>query len=200
MNTKYTGYKYFFLDVETTGVDRQKHNIFQIGGILTDPDLNILDQCNITFRPHSLEYVDDGALEKTKMTREALSSLPLSSEEAYASFIGILSRHCNKFDKKDKIHFVAYNASFDVDFMREWFAKNGDTYFGSWFWNPPICIMQSAAWLTQRVRGALPNFQLGTVCQSAGLGWDENAAHDAHYDILKSLELFKYLQDLNAKL
>ena len=200
MNTKYTGYKYFFLDVETTGVDRQKHNIFQIGGILTDPDLNILDQCNITFRPHSLEYVDDGALEKTKMTSEALDSLPLSSAEAYASFIGILSQHCNKFDKKDKIHFVAYNASFDVDFMREWFAKNGDTYFGSWFWNPPICIMQSAAWLTQRVRGALPNFQLGTVCQSAGLGWDEDAAHDAYYDILKSLELFKYLQDLNAKL
>ena len=36
MSAKYPGYKYFFLDTETTGLDTRIHNIFQISGILTD--------------------------------------------------------------------------------------------------------------------------------------------------------------------
>jgi len=55
-------------------------------------------------------------------------------------------------------------------------------------------VMQAAAWMTQRVRGALPNFQLGTLCQCADLEWDETQAHDARYDILKTLGLFRYIQ------
>ena len=190
----YNGYKHFFLDVETTGTDRALHNIFQISGILTDENYNILEECNLMFRPHSLEHWEQGALDKTGMTLDDLAHLECSSEDAYRQFSQLLSRHCNKFDKKDKIHFVAYNASFDADFIRAFFTKHGDNYFGSWFWNPPICVMQAAAWMTQRVRGALPNFQLGTLCQCAELGWDETQAHDAKYDILKTLQLFRYIQ------
>ena len=91
------------------------------------------------------------------------------------------------------MHFIAYNAQFDSEFMREWWKKADDPYFGSLFWNPPICVMQAAAWFVQRVRGALPNFQLGTVCESAGVGWDESKAHNAEYDIQKTHELYKYL-------
>jgi len=190
----YTGYKHFFLDVETTGTDRLLHNIFQVSGILTDENYNILEECDLRFRPFSLEHVEQGALDKTGMTLDSLNEPEMDSSAAYVKFSELLSRHCNKFDKKDKIHFVAYNASFDADFIRAWFAKHGDNYFGSWFWNPPICVMQAAAWMTQRVRGALPNFQLGTLCQCAELGWDETQAHDARYDILKTLELFHYIK------
>jgi hypothetical protein len=55
--------------------------------------------------------------------------------------------------------------------------------------------MQAAAWMTQRVRGALPNFQLGTLCRCAELGWDETQAHDAKYDVHKTLLLFRYIQN-----
>jgi exonuclease I len=60
--------------------------------------------------------------------------------------------------------------------------------------------MQAAAWLTQRVRGAFVNFQLGTVCTAAGIGWDETKAHDADYDIQKTVELFKYVTEFQPKL
>lgn len=194
MSTQYTGYKYFFLDVETTGLDRGLNDIFQISGILTDHKLNVLERCDYRFRPFSLEYVQPEALSKTGMTLESLSNLPLAPQEAYAQLIEVLTRHCDKFDKKDKLQFVAYNASFDYEFIRKFFEKNGDTYFGSWFWNPPICVMQAAAWMTMRVRGALPNFKLGTLCQCAELNWDEASAHDAEYDIRQTLELFRYLR------
>jgi DNA polymerase III alpha subunit (gram-positive type) len=196
----YNGYKYCFIDVETTGVDRKHHNIFQISGTVLDCNLQEIESFDLRFRPFSLEHVEQGALDATGMTIDDLSSLPMSSEQAYKSLITILSRHCNKFDKKDKMHFVAYNASFDADFMREFFAKHNDAYFGSWFWNPSICVMLAAAWFTQRVRGAFPNFKLGTICQCAEIGWDESRAHDAQYDIQQTVQLFKYLNTNLSKL
>ena len=194
MSTTYTGYKHFFLDVETTGTNPERHHIFQISGILTDENFNILEECNYMCKPYSLDHYEQGALDKTGMTLDDLKNIEMSSSDAYVQFSELLSRHCNKFDKKDKIHFVAYNASFDVSFIRAWFAVNGDNYFGRWFWNPSLCVMQAAAWMTQRVRGALPNFQLGTLCKCAELGWDEDQAHNARYDVLKTLELFRYIQ------
>lgn len=197
---EYNGYKYCFIDVETTGTDRVRNHVFQVSGRVTTPDLEILESFDFVFRPHSLEHVESGALEKTRMTVEDLAALPMSSSVAYSQFVEMLGRHVAKFDKKDKMHFVAYNAGFDSDFMRAWFGVNGDSYFGSWFWHPPICVMQAAAWLTQRVRGALPDFKLGTVCRAAELGWDENQAHNADYDIEKTMQLFRYLNEYTPKI
>lgn len=196
----YNGYKYCFIDTETTGADRLRNHVFQISGCIMTADLKKLESFNLLFKPYSLEYVETGALEKTRMTIDDLASLPMSSSHAYSEFIEILNRHVQKFNKKDKMHFVAYNSGFDSDFIRQWFSINGDSYFGSWFWNPPICVMQAAAWLTQRVRGALPNFKLGTVCSAAGLGWNEEKAHDAEYDIEKTVELFRYLTEYTPKI
>jgi DNA polymerase III alpha subunit (gram-positive type) len=200
MSESYKGYKYCFLDVETTGLDRKLHNIFQISGIITDDECNVLENFDFKFRPYSLEHVENGALEATGMTVDSLNMLSMTAAQAYTSLIQVFSRHCNKYDKKDKMHFVGYNAAFDNDFMREFFSKHNDAYFGSWFWNPSICVMNAAAWFTQRVRGAFPNFKLGTICVCAEIGWDEEKAHDAQYDILQTLELFKYLKNNLTKL
>ena len=193
-------HKMCFLDCETTGVDRKLHNIFQLSGIITDFELNELERFNFKFKPMSLDHVESGAMTITGMTIEQLESLEMTGPEAYSELCQVLSRHCNKYDKKDKMHFVAYNVGFDSEFVREFFIKNGDNYFGSWFWVPGICVMQAAAWFTQRVRGALTNFKLGTLCKSAEIDWDDNTAHDAMYDIEKTIQLFKYIRDFTPSL
>jgi DNA polymerase III alpha subunit (gram-positive type) len=195
MSTNYNGYKYCFIDTETTGVDRNRHHIFQISGRITDHELNTLESFNFKFKPHCLKFADAEALEKTRCTVEDLAKFETSASEVYAKFVEMCCRHVSKYDKKDKMHFVAYNATFDSDFMRQFFLLHGDNFFGSLFWNPPICLMQAMSWLTQRVRGSLPNFKLGTICQAAQLGWDESKAHDADYDISKTIELFKYIRE-----
>jgi DNA polymerase III alpha subunit (gram-positive type) len=194
MSTLYNGYKSVFLDVETTGTDFENNNIFQICAIVTDEKYEEIDRIDLRFTPLSMEHVAPEALQKTGMTADTLDNLQLKAPDAYRQFVGFLSRHCDKYNKADKLHFVAYNAKFDADFMREFFKKNGDSFFGSWFWNPPICVMQAAAWMTMRVRGALPNFRLETLCKCAELGWDDSRAHDASYDIAQTLALFKYLR------
>lgn len=191
----YSGYKYIVIDTETLGLDRKLNDIFQLSGIITDTDLNILEKFDFTFRPISLDHIDTGASEITGMTREKLENLQMSATQVYHEFIKILSQYCNKYDKTDKMQMVAYNAQFDSEFIREFFIKNGDNYFGSWFWTPAICVMQASAWFTQRVRGALPNFKLATVCKSAGIKFEEDEAHNSLYDVEKTLELFKYIKN-----
>lgn len=187
-------HKLCFVDLETTGLDRQKNDIFQLATIITDPTgENILDEMTLSFKPFQTKTFQEGALEKTGMTIEYLNSLELDSLSARNLFIDLCKEHVDPYNKKDKMHIVAYNAPFDSDFLREWWKKAEDPYFGSLFWNPPICVMQASAWFVQRVRGALPNFQLGTVCECAGIGWDESNAHDAEYDIKKTHELYRYL-------
>jgi len=53
--------------------------------------------------------------------------------------------------------------------------------------------MQSVAWCLAEIRPTIPNFQLGTLCEAAGLGWDESLAHDALYDVRKTIDIFKDL-------
>jgi len=191
----YNGYKKCFIDVETTGTDRKLNHIFQISGAITDTKENILEEFDFRFQPVSVLNVEESALEKTGMTSEKLRNFPMTSGGAYNEFTKLLGRHCNKFDKKDKMQFVAYNAKFDDDFMREFFNHMGDNYYGSWFWSPPICVMQMAAFFLIDHRGALPNFQLGTLCKAAEIGWDETKAHDAQYDIHQTIALYKYLKE-----
>ena len=187
-------HKLCFVDLETTGVDRDKNEIFQLATIITDPTGNeILDEMTLSFKPFSTKHYQEGALEKTGVTVEYLNSLELTSLEARDLFIDLCKRHVDPYNKKDKMHLVAYNAQFDSEFLRKWWEKANDPYFGSLFWNPPICVMQATAWMIQKVRGALPNFQLGTICECAEIGWDESNAHDAEYDIQKTRELYLYV-------
>lgn len=195
MSKEYPGYKKCFIDTETTGTDRKLHELFQISGAITDNQDKILERFDFRFRPLSVEHAEAGALEKTGMTVEKLQALPMSATQAYEELLALFGRHCNKFDKADKMQMIAYNSTFDSDFIREFFTKNGDNYFGSWFWSPAICVMQAAAMFLIDVRGALPNFRLETLCQSAGFAWDESKAHDASYDIDMTMKLYAYLRE-----
>jgi len=192
---EYPGYKCAFIDTETTGLDRHNHNIFQLSGIITDPDLNVLEKFNFKFQPFDIDNFEQEAIDRTGVNKEDLRNLEMIAPEAYQEFIKVLSRHCNKYDKTDKLQMIAYNSVFDSDFLREFFIKNGDNYYGSYFWNPAICVYQASAWFAMRVRGAFTNFKLKTLCVSAGIKWDDDKAHDAMYDVEQTLELFKYIKE-----
>ena len=200
MSTKYPGYKKCVVDTETTGVDRDKHNVWQIAGSILDNKDNVLESFDFKFQPFSFDHIEESAVEKSNIDEKYLRELPMTNAQGYSAFIEVLERHVNRFDKKDKMQMIAYNAGFDSDFIRKLFADNGDNYFGSWFWHPPICVMQLAASFLIDVRGAIRDFQLSTLCECAGFKWDESKAHDAGYDIDMTLKLYKYLRENTFKL
>ena len=127
-----------------------------------------------------------------KLSLEAIEKYPLS-KEVFGKFKAFLAKYIDPYNKLDKAFFVGFNARFDADFVRVWFEANGDIHFGSWFWYPPIDIMQLAAIKLMKERSELPNFKLSTVCQHFGIEFDETTAHDALYDIQKTRELWQKL-------
>ena len=191
--------KLCFIDVETTGCDDTRgHEIHQISAIITDLNGNeVLGEFSSTFQPfESSGKYDPAALEKCGLTEESLLARPKDCREGFLDFIHFLSKFCDRFDKLDKLQFVAYNAKFDDRFIRSWFTKHGDNFFGSWFWNPSICVMQSIAWLAREKRSEFANFRLETMCNLANIEFNEEDAHDARYDIQKTLELYRFLIEL----
>ncbi|WP_221252148.1 3'-5' exonuclease [Desulfuromonas versatilis] len=187
--------KFVFIDVETTGTNPESHGIVQISGCV-----QVGDEVRETFdhfvRPFPQDRIDDQALKVCGIDRRqllpkddpALLHVPgkefLEPQEVFSLLREMLTRYVSPYEKKDKFQFVGYNAhSFDMPFVRRFWEKNNDRYFGSWFWYPCLDVMLVWAQILQPVREQLPNFRLATVARHCGIEVDDTRLHDSMYDI-----------------
>ncbi len=174
--------KLLFLDLETTGTDYTQHGIHQIAGFVK-VDGRVLETFNYQVQPHQGAIIDPKALELGGITMEDLQGY-VPMYEVYRSLLAVLGRHVDKYSKMDKFHFVGYNSAFfDMPFLRKWFERNQDKYFGSWFWSAPLDVMILAADFLKMRRQDMENFQLRTVATALGIRIEESRLHDALYDI-----------------
>jgi DNA polymerase-3 subunit epsilon len=179
---------YCYIDVETTGVEIGKHGIIQLSGKIETEgqEPTVFD---LYCRPHTGLIVSDEVLSWHGLTREALLEYEAPTE-TLTKFKEVLSRYVSPYNKREKIHFIAYNARFDMDMLRDWFNRCGDKYFGSWFWFPPIDVMGIAAQVLHRERPRLKDFKLATVAAHMGLDVDASALHEALYDVELTKDLY----------
>lgn len=186
--------KTIFIDCETTGTDPAKHGLIQIAGALFK-DKALVEQFDFKMAPGPLDVIEEEALQINRHTREELLLWP-NGATTYGHFTTMLGKHCDKFDRSDKIHFVGYNADFDSSFVRRWFEKCGDQYFGSWFFWPILDVSKLAGIRLMKTRASLRDFKLMTVARFLNLITAEEAdagAHDALFDIKVTMKLFKVL-------
>lgn len=181
--------KILFFDLETTGVDNQKNGIHQLSGII-EIDGEIKETFNLKIRPFASDIIEDEALKIGNVTREIIGAYD-SPETQKKAFDSILSKYVDKFNKTDKFHLAGYNnASFDNQFLRRFFEKCGDKYFGSQFWSDSIDIMVLASYKLQNKRCTMPNFKLGTVATTCGIEVREDGLHDALYDVIITRKIY----------
>ena len=190
--------KHIFLDCETTGPDYQRNGLYQIGGIIRYDKVyeEFEFQCDI----FAEDEIDPMAFDpkNTNVQPEDLMEYP-DPLDTYNNLIKIFSKHVDKFNKNDKMIFVNFFASFDYDFLRRWFESNGDKYFGSWIFNPPLGLESLAMEYLKDKRATMPNFKLTTVCKELGIPVDEKKTHTALYDASLALLLYdkiKYNDDV----
>lgn len=182
--------KLFFYDLETTGVQHWKNGIHQISGAIMI-DGEIKERFNFKVCPHEKAIIDDKALEVGNVTKEQILAYP-NMRTIYNELIKLLSKYCDKFNKKDKFHLVGYNNnSFDNQFFRAFFVQNDDQYFGSWFWADSIDCYVLASNKFRKERHNFENFKQGTVAKHLGIEVDETKLHDAEYDIDICIQIFK---------
>ena len=182
--------KQLFFDLETTGLDHEKHGVHQLSGMIVING-EIKETFNFKVQPRAGALVSQEALAIANVTVDILRTYkPL--QDTYNEFVAILSKYVDKFNKNDKFFLVGYNnASFDNQFLRSWFTANGDKYFGSWFWSNSFDVMVLATPYLAAKRASMENFKLLTVAKACGVQVDESKLHDADYDIYLTHEVYK---------
>lgn len=204
--------KLCFIDIETTGVNREIHEIHQISGMIVIDDV-IREVFDFKIRPSEKCVYDPQALEVNNLTVDDLQSPErLSHLKAYQLFSNILQKYVNKFNKSDKFFFVGYNAHFDKDRVYDWFIANGDKYFFSFFWGNHIDVMVLSTMRLMNQRPKMENFKLTTVAKYLnitvpediklpdGTNIQDKQAHDAIFDILLTKALFDFMQTGNTQI
>lgn len=212
-----------FIDVETTGLDKVKNGIHQIA-MLVEIDGKIVHELIQKVKPFPTDEIDPDALkisgvkiedfgelinpEKNGVEARGLEAdlerLQRGGDEyifprtAYFEFIDEPLKHINKFNPTEKFQFIGYNAPFDWKFMWEWFKKCGDKYFGSFFFFPPLDVMNKAAWHLEPVRQKMKDFKLHTVAKELGLELEDEKLHDAYYDISLTRKMYYVLKNKNG--
>ncbi len=175
--------KKLFFDLETTGLDYKVNAIHQLSGCI-EIDGTVVEEFNLKMQPYEGAVIEPEALKVSNITMEHLATHE-PSEAVFARFMGIISRHVNRFKKTDKMYLVGYNnASFDNPFLRRWYEiHQKDEFFGSFFWSNSLDVMVLASEYLLDKRVVMENFKLMTVARAVGIEIDESKLHDAQYDI-----------------
>jgi DNA polymerase III subunit epsilon len=181
--------KLIFYDLETTGLNPEQNGIHQISGCI-EIDGEEKKCFDFKVAPNPKLIISEEALKVSNKTKEEVMAYP-NMEVIYKQFTDLLGKYVDKYDKKDKFFLVGYNnASFDNQFLRNWFLQNNDKYFGSWFWANALDVYVLATQKLLKERKEMLDFKLSTVCSHVGITINEGKLHDANYDIELTRKLY----------
>jgi DNA polymerase III subunit epsilon len=159
------------IDIETTGLDPQRHEIIEIAVILTENNYET-ERMSWKIIPSHIETADSKALKVNGYAAEAWESAkPLST------VMSELSKMCEGY------HFAAYNATFDWSFIGKAFSDTGvkDT-----FHYHRIDIM-SMVWAHRGFQDNTPS--LNQACHDYGIPLEEGI----HYAMNGALKAYQVL-------
>lgn len=172
--------KIMWLDTETTGLNREKCDIIQIAGIVVI-DGEEKERFNLWCQPINWENIEPASFEKTGMTLEKLKELPLP-QQTYLKFKEILDKYIDRYNKEDKFFLAGHNTQFDLDFLKLFFEKMGDKYFGSYFYYKIIDLMALSTILHTANLINLSSWKLEDIAKYLCIEYDNNL-HNAETDI-----------------
>jgi DNA polymerase-3 subunit epsilon len=181
--------KRFFFDLETTGVDWAKNAIHQIA-IIIEINGKVVNTIDWRLKPFDGARIDDKALEVGNVTREFLDEQD-DQGKVFKRLLRELGKHVDRFDRQEKFHLCGFNNRyFDDRFLRAWFERNDDLYFGAWFWPDSLDVMVLASQHLAHQRKHMKNFKLATVAETLGVKVDATKLHDGLYDVTITREAY----------
>lgn len=171
-----------FVDIETTGIDREKSEIIELGVVVAkmkDGALVVTDQLDIKIQPKHIETADPQAL-RINGYNEADWLFASSLEEAMKVFV----------DKTKGAIFLAHNITFDYPFIEQALKDSGlahDMHFHR-------IDTLSLAFGILHMSGDLGKLSLRMLCEQFGI--ENKKAHSAFADAYALYEVFKKLMKL----
>jgi len=186
--------KVFWFDVETTGLDPEKHEIVQLAYQMVT-DGGIVGERNILMRPDRPEDISPKALKVQGRTLDDVMAFP-ARKLGWRQFIADLDMWISKWNRTDKAWYGGYNVEFDCDFLWAESRAQDERFFGSyWFGyaiDPyPVAQFLAGTGLLEWIQGR--KLTLGTLCKHFAI---DLQAHDALSDIKATRELTHKIVDL----
>jgi len=178
--------KVLYFDTETTGLDPIKNDIIQIAGII-EIDGEINTEFCVNCQPFNYNNITQEALDTNGYTIEQIRIFD-NPAKVYRILIAIFEKYIDRYDKDDKFYPAGQNVRFDVDFLRQFFIKNGDKYFGSWFNYHAIDLMALTAVLKYTGYIDVENLKLESIAKYFDF---EFKSHNALEDIKTTRQILK---------
>ncbi len=184
--------KIFYFDLETTGLNPDKNGIHQLSFII-EINGEITKSVNVNIQPFPTDEIQPDALKVANVTQEQIFGPDyLLPQTAYKRLVATIEQYVKRYDKTDKFFLAGYNSqSFDSQFLRKFFEKNNDKYFGSYFWTANLDVMILAAQRLINQRPQMPDFKLATVAKTLGIQTDDSQLHNAYYDLHLTRQIYK---------
>jgi len=168
-----------FIDIETTGLNVLKHEIIEIGCVLTTPTFEIIEEFELKIKPEHIEDADPVSLKISNYNPDLWTE---------ALTLGAAMKIFSQ-KTKDSI-MVGQNVAFDSGFLEYVFAKL--KLANSMHYHKLDTI--SIAWAKLHRAPDLEHFSLREMCVRFGI--DNDRPHTALSDARATYELYKKLMSL----
>lgn len=182
--------KLFYFDVETSGLDAKQNDILTLSGLI-EIDGEIKDTINLQMQPFNYESISPEALKVNGLTLEQIKTFD-KPEIAKQKLEVFFNKYVNKYKKnktsEDKLLPAGYNVLFDIQFLSEFWLKNGDKYFGSYMDYHKLDLASIILFLKYKGVLSFPGYKLIDVAKALGCTFKAEA-HDAESDILVTREI-----------
>ena len=167
-------------DLETTGLEPQRHEIIQVARVIIDTvDKHIISSMTTSqyIQPTRWDQRDDEAMKINGLTLIKLQAEGIPSDQALADY-------CRDVNWGETV-LAAWGADFETKFLGEAFRLLGrDVPF-----HYKVIDVRSLAHLSRASLGYTEYLGLGESCDYFKVPFDRSKAHDALYDATKTAEL-----------
>ena len=180
------------IDIETSGLNPKTDAILQISAVLLDfvdeaGGLQISATYDYEVLPFEGAHIDPKSLQINRIDPFAAGRNALAEAWVLKDLFQKINAH-RRAQKCVRAILVGHNASFDRDFLNNACVrcgiKSGPLHPFSCFDTVPLAAL------------AYGQTVLAKACEAAGLGFDVEQAHSAHYDASQTAQLFCHIVNL----
>lgn len=171
-----------FIDVETTGLDRDLHEIIELGVVIArmkDGVLTVIDEFDVKIQPEHIENAEPAAL-RVNGYDPADWLFAVTLEEAMKTFA----------EKTEGAIFVAHNVTFDYGFIDSAFKKTSAVNKMHYHKLDTIAL----AFGILHTNDDIGKLSLRALCEKYEI--ENKRAHSAFADAYATYEVFKKLMNL----
>lgn len=181
--------RFVFIDTETGGTDPRKHSLLSIGVVVWDKVDGIIAQKEFYVK-NQRYYVTQEAKKINKFDRKKHNAMAQEPKEVINGLIEFLS---NFFPENTGFPLVGHNVQFDINFLKEFFKKNGRS-FNNYFAHRSIDTY--SIFKAMSIAGMIDKNLNSSSDAFAYFNIKVQKRHSALFDCIATVDLFENLLSL----